>query len=80
MRNSRSARMMESPGSVRSIHAFPGALIFPIACGVSMPMLYCRAALGERLQEASPPVYPAGTHYLGAGRCLAGVFAELREP
>jgi carbamoylphosphate synthase large subunit len=59
---------------------FSGAIHFPIACGVNMPQLYCRAALGERLEEATCPVYPAGSYYLNAGRWLAGVFAELREP
>ncbi len=59
---------------------FSGAIHFPIACGVNMPLLYCRAALGERLDEARLPIYPAGMHYLDGSRWLAGVLAELREP
>lgn len=59
---------------------FSGAIHFPIACGVNMPLLFCRAALGERLEEASRPTYPPGMRYLDLGRWLAGVAAELREP
>jgi predicted ATP-grasp superfamily ATP-dependent carboligase len=59
---------------------FSGAIHFPIACGVNMPLLFCRAALGERLEEASRPTYPAGMRYIDLGRWLAGVAAERREP
>jgi len=59
---------------------FSGAIHFPIACGVNMPLLYCRAALGERLGEMRLPSYQAGLHYLDPGRWLAGVGAELLEP
>ena len=59
---------------------FSGAIHFPIACGVNMPLLFCRAALGERLEEASRPTYPVGMRYIDLGRWLAGVAAELREP
>ena len=59
---------------------FSGAIHFPIACGLNMPLLYCRAALGERLDEAHLPTYPAGVHYLDGRRWLAAVIAELREP
>ncbi|MGH9645131.1 MAG: ATP-grasp domain-containing protein [Terriglobales bacterium] len=59
---------------------FSGAVHFPIACGVNMPMLYCRAALGEHLAEAHQPCYPAGMHYLDGGRWLAGLLSELRTP
>ncbi len=59
---------------------FSGAIHFPIACGVNMPLLYCRAAMGERLEEARRPTYPSGMRYLDLGRWFAGVAAELREP
>lgn len=59
---------------------FSGAIHFPIACGVNMPLLFCRAALGERLEEASRPAYPPGMRYIDLGRWLAGVAVELREP
>jgi hypothetical protein len=59
---------------------FSGAIHFPIGCGVNMPLLYCRAALGERLDEAHLPNYPAGMNYLDGARWLAAVIAELREP
>jgi predicted ATP-grasp superfamily ATP-dependent carboligase len=59
---------------------FSGAIHFPIACGVNMPLLFCRAALGERLDEAREPAYPAGMHYIDAGRWLLAVSAELRKP
>lgn len=58
---------------------FSGAVHFPIACGVNMPLLYCRAALGERLPEAARPAYAAGMHYLDTGRWLAGLLAELKS-
>jgi predicted ATP-grasp superfamily ATP-dependent carboligase len=58
---------------------FSGAIHFPIACGVNMPLLFCRAALGERLEEASRPAYPSGMRYIDLGRWLAGVAAERRE-
>lgn len=59
---------------------FSGAIHFPIACGLNLPVLFCRAALGERLEEASRPAYPAGMHYVDAGRWLASMVAELKEP
>lgn len=59
---------------------FSGAIHFPIACGVNMPLLYCRAALGERLEEMRRPTYPPGMRYVDLGRWLAGVAAELRQP
>lgn len=59
---------------------FSGAVHFPIACGVDMPLLFCRAAMGERLAEASHPSYPAGMHYVDTGRWLAGVFSEFLSP
>jgi predicted ATP-grasp superfamily ATP-dependent carboligase len=59
---------------------FSGAVHFPIACGVNMPLLYCRAALGEQLAEAVRPAYAAGMHYLDTGRWLAGLWTELKTP
>ncbi|MGZ8463396.1 MAG: carboxylate--amine ligase [Candidatus Deferrimicrobiaceae bacterium] len=59
---------------------FSGAIHFPIECGVNMPLLFCRAALGERLEEATRPAYPSGMRYLDLGRWVAGVAAEMREP
>jgi biotin carboxylase len=59
---------------------FSGAIQFPIACGVNLPVLYARAALGEQLDEARTPVYPPGMHYLDLTRWLAGVLTELRDP
>lgn len=59
---------------------FSGAVHFPIACGVNMPLLYCRAALGERIAEAGPPCYAAGMHYLDTGRWLAAVLSECLAP
>jgi len=59
---------------------FSGAIHFPIACGVNMALLYCRAALGERLEEAVQPDYPEGMHYLDYGRWLSGLLVELRSP
>ena len=59
---------------------FSGAIHFPIACGVNLPVLYCRAALGERLDEVNAPSYRAGVHYLDGARWIAGVIGELREP
>jgi predicted ATP-grasp superfamily ATP-dependent carboligase len=59
---------------------FSGAIHFPIACGVNMPLLFCRAALGECLEEVRGPAYKAGVRYLDTGRWLAAVAAELREP
>jgi carbamoylphosphate synthase large subunit len=56
---------------------FSGAIHFPIGCGVNLPLLYCRAAAGERLEEASRPAYRDGMHYVDFGRWLAGVAAEL---
>lgn len=58
---------------------FSGAIHFPIACGVNLPLLYCRAALGERLGEVIEPGYAAGVHYLDYGRWLAGLVTELRS-
>jgi predicted ATP-grasp superfamily ATP-dependent carboligase len=58
---------------------FSGIIHFPIGCGVNMPLLYCRAALGERLEQAGAPAYPAGVHYLVAARWLTGVMTEIRE-
>jgi len=59
---------------------FSGLLHFPIGCGVNFPLLYCRAALGERLDEDLHPHYPAGAHYLSAARWLTSVGAELGSP
>jgi predicted ATP-grasp superfamily ATP-dependent carboligase len=59
---------------------FSGVLHFPIECGVNFPLLYCRAALGERLDEDLHPHYPAGAHYLAAARWLTSVGAELCSP
>lgn len=59
---------------------FSGAVHFPIACGLNLPGLYGRAALGERLELARLPAYRAGLHYLEARRWLLALGAELREP
>lgn len=59
---------------------FSGAVHFPIACGLNLPLLYVRAALGERLKEARVPAYRAGLYYLEARRWLVALGAELREP
>jgi len=57
---------------------FSGAIHFPIACGVNLPVLLCRAALGERLQEVCGTEYEAGVRYIDAGRWASAVAAELR--
>lgn len=57
---------------------FSGAIHFPIACGVNMPLLFCRAALGEQLPEAREPSYPAGLHYLDGTRWLSAALAEIK--
>jgi predicted ATP-grasp superfamily ATP-dependent carboligase len=59
---------------------FSGAIHFPIGCGVNMGLLFCRAALGEQLDEARAPVYPAGIHYVDGARWLRSVATELRHP
>lgn len=39
---------------------FSGALGFAIGCGVNLPLLTCKAALGERLPVATAPDFRAG--------------------
>jgi D-aspartate ligase len=58
---------------------FSGILQFPIACGVNFPLLYARAALGQRLAEVMEPPYAAGVHYLTRPRWVRSLAAELRE-
>jgi predicted ATP-grasp superfamily ATP-dependent carboligase len=58
---------------------FSGALHFAIECGVNFPLLYCRAALGERLVHDLQPRYRPGTLYLTHPRWLLSLIAELRE-
>ncbi len=58
---------------------FSGIVHFPIACGVNFPLLYARAALGERLAEDLEPRYAAGVHYLTRARWIRSLAAELRE-
>lgn len=59
---------------------FSGILHFPIQCGVNFPLLYCRAALGERLAETLQPRYAAGVRYLAVPKWLRAVAAELWAP
>ena len=59
---------------------FSGALNFPIACGVNMPDLLCRASLGEVLPEARQPAYAAGRRYVDTGRWLKSVWTQRAEP
>lgn len=58
---------------------FSGIVHFPIACGVNFPLLYARAALGQRLAEDLEPRYAAGVHYLTRARWIRSLAAELRE-
>jgi D-aspartate ligase len=58
---------------------FSGIVHFPIACGVNFPLLYARAALGERFAEDLEPRYAAGVHYLSLPRWIRSLAAELRE-
>ena len=58
---------------------FSGAVHFPISCGVNLPGLLVRAAMGERLPLASLDSYRAGTRYLSTGRWSRAVLTELRE-
>ena len=57
---------------------FSGILHFPIACGVNFPLLYTRAALGERLAEDMQPHYAAGVRYLTRARWIRSLATELR--
>ena len=57
---------------------FSGAIHFPISCGVNLPVLLCRAALGERLAEVRGTEYDAGVRYIDTGRWASAVAAELR--
>lgn len=58
---------------------FSGIVHFPIACGVNFPLLYARAALGERFAEDLEARYAAGVHYLSLPRWIRSLAAELRE-
>jgi predicted ATP-grasp superfamily ATP-dependent carboligase len=58
---------------------FSGIVHFPIACGVNFPLLYARAALGERFAEDLKPRYAAGMRYLSLPRWMRSLAAELRE-
>ena len=42
---------------------FSGAVGFAISCGVNLPLLACKAALGEKLPEAMAPEFHAGIKY-----------------
>jgi len=57
---------------------FSGAIHFPISCGVNLPALLCRAALGERLPRVQGAQYAAGARYVDTMRWAAAVLAELR--
>jgi predicted ATP-grasp superfamily ATP-dependent carboligase len=59
---------------------FSGILHFPIQCGVNFPLLYCRAALGERLAETLQPRYKAGVRYMAVPKWLRAVAVEVWAP
>ena len=42
---------------------FSGAVGFAISCGVNLPLLACKASLGENLHEATAPEFRAGVKY-----------------
>jgi biotin carboxylase len=56
---------------------FFGAVHFPIASGLNLPLLYCRAALGEQLPEAGKPAYAAGLYYRETRRWLRALAVEM---
>jgi predicted ATP-grasp superfamily ATP-dependent carboligase len=58
---------------------FSGAVHFPIACGVNLPALLCRAACGERLPRVRSPTYADGVRYIDAARFSTAVLVELRR-
>jgi predicted ATP-grasp superfamily ATP-dependent carboligase len=57
---------------------FSGAIQFPLACGVDLPGLLCRTALGERLPRADGASYDAGVHYVDVMRWGSAVLNEIR--
>ncbi|MDP9082577.1 MAG: ATP-grasp domain-containing protein [Pseudomonadota bacterium] len=57
---------------------FSGMSHFPIACGVNIPLRYCRAALGERLQEQWLPDYRAGVRFVSLARWLIALADQVR--
>ncbi len=59
---------------------FSGAIAFPIACGVDMAELYCRAALGQDLPEVRLSAYEPGRGYVDYSRWLAAVWAQRTQP
>ena len=42
---------------------FSGAVGFAIGCGINLPLLACKAALGEKLPEAAEPEFRSGVKY-----------------
>ena len=58
---------------------FSGAVNFAIECGVDLPELTCRAAIGERLPAAEEPSFEAGVKYWNPIMYLRSVRAEFRR-
>lgn len=58
---------------------FSGAVAFPIGCGVNLPDLTCRAAMGEQLPEATAFDYAEGIRYWNPPHYARSVTQELRE-
>lgn len=56
-----------------------GALSFAVECGVNLPHLICRAAMGERLPEVREPAYPEGAVYINAAACARLLLSRLRQ-
>lgn len=58
---------------------FSGSIGFAIACGVDLPELTCRAAMGERLPRVDLPTFAAGVKYWNPIMYLRSVRAEFRQ-
>jgi carbamoyl-phosphate synthase large subunit len=58
---------------------FSGAIHFPNSCGVNMPAMLCRAALGEDFPRAVKPAYQAGIHYIDTMRWTRSILGDLRS-
>lgn len=56
---------------------FPGYIGFPIKCGVNFPMIACKLAQGENVQDKEYPHYPVGVKYINLTAYLKVVLSDI---